>query len=1024
MPTDPFAIPQVQTNALQRVGPVLNPMQGLREIVSAYAAIARMNRMASGGGRSGGGGTGGVGNPSKGRWVKLPDGQTVWVMGTTQKERDSEEAKIKAEYARGVLAKDKTYQDLINGTDKTPSFERLSVPGKRERMQQVREHMEAIAPTLGMDPQQSVMLGTAGMRENIAAREKAIKDTSTLDTLWDSVRRGFTDLGRAISTIRATPQEKQAAARASNEAAQEAAANNAYLDEMNRRREEGRSTLGMALRPTGLSITFGESLAGLGGTLAAQGLSGLAGGALGAFMAGPAGAAAGANLGRTIGQFAGAAAGGALAAGPLSEYSNVRRIEGSNLSDTEKLEAIDKSNAGWYGAAVGAIPLGPASGTAMALRQIPRTAPYVGRLSRMAAPAQTYTGGVIKGLAPNAIDAATLGAGFNVAGNYAYNQATGQTIPLTEGLGDAIMEGAIIGLPMAFLGARGSAARRQVWEANQTAREQRPQLLEGMNQFNNARNEYNTTLDNSWRDYNADIENRYYNELLGNTYREARNAYNNSLNAPFRQRLYGNARRAYNSDDAYLDAVGRVRGERKVSDELDVLYGEVEVPNKNMGYKPDFDNQLYKTLSYVSPENRDVFLSNLARDKRLNKRQWDWVSAFRQKILDPNEPKPAYVRPFIEEPTIRGPQNFGPRIEDKFTNSEINTLRKITKDSATFQRKLQELIATKPEGGADTLFTQLEDSSRLTGKQKQWVNNYRRIHNEARNTESSRSEQTARLGGDEQLREGEANITDTNTNRTAAADTPPVAPAATNESPTGPAEGGGTVEAGGNVGTTTPNPRSVETIERIINEQKPAGAETANGEPSAGSPTDVSTESSEGAGSNKSETGAGDGGITDAANTGKQSIEWEDPINDTVDNLIGQTENLTDTPSTFTADKAMEVLNNLYESGHKNMSRPDYTKTPEAAWGQVVSIASKVATGKKLSPNEKQQYDALEKAGMKWEDVIPPAEVKSAEETVNKVNDIGMNVNNTEMVEARENRPENMKDNLENPNREICGQGL
>lgn len=473
MPTDPYAIPQVALNNLQRVGPVISPLQGLREIVQSYAAINRMalaNSRARGGGRGGGwsgvpGEYSGVGNPSKGRWVELPNGEKKWAPGTDKKERDQSEAQIKSEYARKVLSKDEKYKEL------TKDFDKLSLPGKREKMQKVREHMAEIAPALGMNPQQSVMLGTAGMAENIAAREKAIKDVGFFDTLFSELGRGATDVYRAITTIGATPQEKQAAARASNQEAQEAAANNAYIDEMNRRSAEGRSTLGMRLRPTGLAVTLGESLPGLGGTIAAQGLMGAAGGLIGGLVGGPAGAAAGSTLGQTVGRFAGAAAGGAAAAGPLSEYSNVRRIEASDMSDADKLAAIEKSNAGLYGAVVGAIPLGPAAGAGMALRQIPRTAPYVGRLSKLAAPAQTYTGGVVKGLVPNAIDAATLGAGFNIAGNLAYNNATGQAIPLTEGLGEAIMEGAILGLPMAFMGARGSAGRYNAWDTRNTARE-------------------------------------------------------------------------------------------------------------------------------------------------------------------------------------------------------------------------------------------------------------------------------------------------------------------------------------------------------------------------------------------------------------------------------------------------------------------------------------------------------------------------------------------------------------------------
>lgn len=1006
MPTDPFAIPQVQTNALQRVGPVLNPVQGLRDIVAAYATIARMNRMASGGGRGGGGGASGVGNASKGRWVRLPNGQTVWVMGTTQNERDSEEAKIKADYARGVLAKDTKYQELTQG------FDRLSVPGKRERMQQVREHMEAIAPTLGMDPQQSVMLGTAGIRENIAAREKAIKDVSFLDSTWDAIKRGASDLGRAITTIGASPQEKQAAARASNEEAQQAAANNAYLDEMNRRREEGRSTLGMALRPTGLGITLGESMAGLGGTLAAQGLGGLAGGAIGA-LAGPGGAVAGANIGRTIGQLAGAAAGGALASAPLSEYSNVRRIEASDLSDSDKLAAIEKSNAGLYGAAAGAIPLGPGAGLGMALRQIPRTAPYgLGTLSKLAAPAKTYTGGVIKGIAPNAIDAATLGAGFNVAGNYAYNQATGQAIPLTEGLGDAIMEGAILGLPMAFLGARGTAARRGVWDANQTARENRSAI-------NNLNTQVSAAAPNQPRMLNDGLS---LKQLMDGKIPSAittRDNYNNAVNASFHdyatQYMYDKARRTYNSTidtavkDRAIASILEARESRTLNDELATLH--------DMTGPTSFKDQLFNTLTYIPPENRDRFLADITKNSSFTREQQRWASDFYKKMQDPNERKPLYAAQSIPEGIrVNGPQNFGPSIEHKFTNSEINAIRKNTKDAKTFTRELAAQIAGKPEGAAPNLFTQLENSSRLSGKQKQWVKNYREIYNGARErgTEGGRVEPTAGLGRDGQPGEREANLSNTDTNRPTAADTAPAVTTAANEPLARPAESGGTSEAGRNDGTGTPNPRPVETPEGTTIEQGTAGTETTNGEPGVSPATDVSAKSGAGAGSREPAAGAGDGGITDAANAGEQSVSHA------VDNLVEQTETLADTATTFTGDKAMEAFNTWYESGHKNMYRPNYTKSPEAAWEKTVSIASKLATGKKLTKTEQQQYELLKKAGMDYKDIISPAEVEAARETVDKINDIGMNVNDTEMVEARENRQENLRDSLENPDKPLC----
>lgn len=1029
MPTDPYAIPQVALNNLQHVGPVISPMQGLREIIQAYATINRMNRMASGGGR-GRGGSGwsgvpgeysGVGNPSKGRWVKMPNGKMEWAAGTNAKDRDKSEAELKSAYARDVLAKDEKYQKLIQGDEKTPSFEKLSVPGKRERMQQVREHMAEIAPALGMNPQQSVMLGTAGMAENIAAREKAIKDTSSIDTIWDSISRGFTNFGRAISTIGATPQEKQAAARASNQEAQEAAANNVYLDELNRRSEEGRSTLGMRLRPTGLMVTLGESLPGLGGTIAAQGVGGALGGLAGGFFGGPAGAAAGSTLGQTVGRFAGAALGGAAAAGPLSEYSNVQRIEASDMSDAEKLAAIEKSNAGWYGAAVGAIPVGPAAATGMALRQIPRAMPRVGVLSRMAKPAQTYTGGVVKGLVPNAIDAAALGAGFNVAGNLAYNSATGQNIPWHEGLREAITEGAILGLPMAFMGARGTAGRYNAWDTRNTTRETNIANRQAVDTLNRQISE---VAANQPHMLNEGVNLELMRE--GSPLLNAMSDYNNALDAQFRNYAmrygYGNARNAYANaiDAAARDAIGRNRGQQTVSGELNKLH-DIVSPKV-------FEDQLRKTITFVPPENRDSFLLNIVNDPRFSKPQRNWTAAFRQKMQDPNEPKPVYIKQTVpaglpeNKPIVLGQQNFDANTpapapvpapipkalnEKPLTNTERNALRSIKQQDVFFTELGKLLDARTPEAQQKVL-ADIKASGKFAPIQKDWADTYRRtyIDNGKQSAEGSEAEQTAGLGRAEQPGKGNINPEYNNTGSTAATDTqsltPPPADTTITETPTGnPA-----TETGRNDGAGPQNTGENKTPERVVVEQGTGGTDNANGKPGAIPATDVSAKPGEGAGGDKLTPGTGERRTPDETNVGEQPVvsaneldELEKDASRTpvtpneksveiINELAAQDESFNETRAEVGITENKPISSELvdftsaqiYDAFKSNKGAGRNIKDENAAINRAYDIYSKLASGvplKDLSKTEQSQYKVLRNNGLPdYKDAIPEAVVE------------------------------------------------
>lgn len=461
MPFNPYAIPQVDTRGI-RPGPVVSPLLGLREAIAANAAMIRAARIGGGGGGGGRGiATGGVGDPRYGRVVTLPDGTQAWAQGKDAKERDAQELQIRSNYARGILAKDPKYQEL------TKDITKLSIDGQKDRLRQLNELVPNLSPQLGLDEKQTKKLLTAGINENIAEREKALKNTSFLGSTWEAISLGAQNLYDSIRQIGKSSEEQLAIANAAQERQRQADENNVYRDEMNRRRAEGRSNIGMMLSPTGLGIMAGESLGDLGATLLAQGGGSLIGGALGSLL-GPAGTAAGASIGgRLIGAGLGAAAGGALASAPTSDFSVDRQIAASDMSDADKIAAIENNNAGLYGAGLGAAIFGPAQIAGAAVRRfVPAAAQNIAArtANKLARPTGTVAGDALRTVPANMIDASTLGGAFQIAQNYAYNNATGDNIPLTTGLGEAMAAGALLGVPMGLAGARGSVVRKEYWD--------------------------------------------------------------------------------------------------------------------------------------------------------------------------------------------------------------------------------------------------------------------------------------------------------------------------------------------------------------------------------------------------------------------------------------------------------------------------------------------------------------------------------------------------------------------------------
>lgn len=459
---NPFNVPQVQTSiksSLPKLGASLGALIKIQQVEAA--AAARAARAAAGGGR---GRMPQEGDPRYGRYVMVPQKngtkKPTWVWGTSQKERDAAEAKVVGEATQAILTGDTELQkDLAN-------FESLSVPGRKEVLDRVRQqHAPRLAQTLGISGEELSKQLTTGLEQSIRAREKEIDKAGLGTQLVQAGKQVFRNIKDAIGAIGETPQQQLARGKASAEAAAQDIRENAFQDEIQRLEAEGRGSLGFQLSNPLRSAAMHAT------PLAAMIAPAIAGGAI----AGP----------------AGAIIGGAAGAGLPARGETLSRVATDpNLTEQQKEESIGQTAlaSGLTAGAIGAIPIGPmtlarpaltraAINRSIAKKGVPsavaeRMAPGATQAQLDAATREwvnqqagtvfrpgPYTPNLYQQVGMHGVNAAALGGAFQIGSNAAYGLGTGQDVPLTEGLGEAVMSGAVLGLPFGVGGRIGAAFR-------------------------------------------------------------------------------------------------------------------------------------------------------------------------------------------------------------------------------------------------------------------------------------------------------------------------------------------------------------------------------------------------------------------------------------------------------------------------------------------------------------------------------------------------------------------------------------
>lgn len=443
-----FAIPQINTRGIAAGVPKYNPMSGLAALIQAQNAVMRQARAAAGSAPLQPGQYKGVGDPSKGKWVKLPGVQDpVWIVGTSEKERAANEAKALNEARARIIQSDTELQNQLNGLSEK------SVPAQQEVLAAVRSNgtVARMAQKLEMPEADTAKLLLDTPTQELAKRQKAINDAGFFRQLGDAKEAILDKFSATVKALGASAEERAALGQELQTKAEQRLQNNARADEFRRLEQEGRSTADYWIHnPLDTATMYAAPIA-------ATVLPQIAGGVVGTMVGGPAGGLAGAVLG---GGLSSAAYGG-------GEMLQRAATDPKLTTPEQRAQAADSAFApgALISGAIGAIPFGPSSvattfgrrAAANAIRGLPGYAAATTK-ERAAMAAQEYARrraehGFARRIGSSylaaASDAAALGIAEQAGHNLAYGAATEQDIPVTEGWAEQGLASAVLGLPFA-----------------------------------------------------------------------------------------------------------------------------------------------------------------------------------------------------------------------------------------------------------------------------------------------------------------------------------------------------------------------------------------------------------------------------------------------------------------------------------------------------------------------------------------------------------------------------------------------
>lgn len=418
----------------------------LRQLSALYRAV-------TGGGR-GRGGAGGAGRGTMIHVGKDTQGNDIWewVPGSSQEIILQNKASMDASKAEFVMQHDESVRQKLQGINE------LSTEGQAEVLESIRkEDIPRLQKMTHLPPD---LLINAGLKEHEAARQQRLRDideASGLGTYWDQLKIGANRFADSVAMLGESADERLL--RANRQAAYEQRIRDAnpYLQEQQRLEQEGRTDLLGRLTSAPLDTIVGGAAETVGD--------------LGAGIAGAAaGAAAGSaipGIGTAVGGLLGSMLGGAAAGVPAGLGGYVRRVaDDPTLTEAQKVQAVEEGAgaAMGVGAAANAIlfPAGAAtrgvlqkaalrglggSQLAKAVRAGADDAAVERLLTDQAArvAARGTASRYLHAVPETAVEGATMAAGGTLGENVVYDAYAAPGTPLSEGVAESALFGAIMG---------------------------------------------------------------------------------------------------------------------------------------------------------------------------------------------------------------------------------------------------------------------------------------------------------------------------------------------------------------------------------------------------------------------------------------------------------------------------------------------------------------------------------------------------------------------------------------------------
>lgn len=415
----------IQINPLPQVGPTL------ADLMQSATQYARYRNAASGASVPKAQMLATVSDPS------APNGvRQVTLYGKTEKERTAELNRILGDQALAVLQNDEAVQK------KLAQLESSSVNKQAEILADIRKNdMPRLQKKAGDAAGKLFPEMLKGYDQSISEQRKAIQQDSGWKSLLATAGTEASRVGESLLNVFRSDEERLASAERVQAMRQKDLEDNAYLRDQALRAQENEGVLSRTFTGEGNAITnIGNAAIETAGTMGLPLAAAAAGGSVGGLP------------GMAIGYI-----GGALLNAPLSAQDFYERVAADEtLTREQKIAAIASgaNNAMATGAAIGGIVpgVGRVAGK-LAGAMIGKAAPRVVSRIPTTRGLRSYA---LRDVPQSAIDIATFSGASTMGGNAVYSDATGNNVPITQGLGEA-MSGALLSAP--FFGLMGSRRR-------------------------------------------------------------------------------------------------------------------------------------------------------------------------------------------------------------------------------------------------------------------------------------------------------------------------------------------------------------------------------------------------------------------------------------------------------------------------------------------------------------------------------------------------------------------------------------